>query len=109
MQFKWMNESRLSESENRLELYAPAHTDFFCSSESAGEEGITPESLCNAPYYYTELKGDFVFRVKVSHDFVSTYDAAVVMIMKDMTCWAKSCFEKTDFGTHAVVSVVTNG
>ena len=89
--------------------YAPAHTDFFYSSESAGEEGITPESLCNAPYYYTELKGDFVLKVKVSHDFVSTYDAAVVMIMKDMTCWAKSCFEKTDFGTHAVVSVVTNG
>ena len=42
MQFKWMNESRLSESKERLELYAPAHTDFFCSSESAGEEGITP-------------------------------------------------------------------
>ena len=104
MQFKWMNESRLTESANRLELYAPAHTDFFYSSESAGEEGITPESLCNAPYYYTELKGDFVLKVKVSHDFVSTYDAAVVMIMKDMTCWAKSCFEKTDFGTHAVVS-----
>ena len=108
MQFKWMNESRLSESKERLELYAPAHTDFFYSSESAGEEGM-PESLCNAPYYYTELKGDFVLKVKVSHDFVSTYDAAVVMIMKDMACWAKSCFEKTDFGTHAVVSVVTNG
>lgn len=104
-----MNESRLTESKDRLELYAPAHTDFFCSSESAGEEGITPESLCNAPYYYTELKGDFVFKVKVSHDFVSTYDAAVVMIMKDMTCWAKHCFERTDFDTHAVVSVVTNG
>ena len=58
MQFKWMNESRLTECENRLELYAPAHTDFFYSSESAGEEGITPESLCNAPYYYTELKKD---------------------------------------------------
>ena len=109
MQFQWMNESRLSESENRLELYAPAHTDFFYSSESAGAEGITPQSLCNAPYYYTELKGDFVLKVKVSHEFVSTYDAAVVMIMKDMACWAKSCFEKTDFGTHAVVSVVTNG
>ena len=109
MQFKWMNESRISGSKERLEMYAPARTDFFYSSESAGEEGTTPESLCNAPYYYTELKGDFVFRVKVSHNFVSTYDAAVVMIMKDMTCWAKSCFEKTDFGTHAVVSVVTNG
>ena len=29
--------------------------------------------------------------------------------MKDMNCWAKCCFELTDFGTHAAVSVVTNG
>ena len=109
MQFKWLNESKVTLTDNRIEMLASPRSDFFCSSESAGEEGITPESLCNAPYYYTELKGDFVFKVKVSHDFVSTYDAAVVMIMKDMTCWAKSCFEKTGFDTHAVVSVVTNG
>ena len=50
MQFTWMNERKLSVSKDRLEMYAPAHTDFFGSSESAGEEGITPESLCNAPY-----------------------------------------------------------
>lgn len=29
------------------------------------------------------------------------------MVMKDLDCWAKACFEHTDFGTHAVVSVVT--
>jgi len=28
--------------------------------------------------------------------------------MKDMNIWAKGCFELTDFGTHAAVSVVTN-
>lgn len=109
MRFKWLNESRLNESNGRIEIYAPPHTDFFYSSASAGDEGITPESLCNAPYYHTEIEGDFVLKVRVSHDFVSVYDAAVVMIMKDMACWAKHCFEKTDFGTHAVVSVVTNG
>ena len=31
------------------------------------------------------------------------------MVMKDMNCWAKCCFELTDFGTHAAVSVVTKG
>jgi len=29
--------------------------------------------------------------------------------MSDETCWVKFCFEFTDIGTHAVVSVVTNG
>ncbi|MNV91908.1 hypothetical protein D3C71_1864520 [compost metagenome] len=28
--------------------------------------------------------------------------------MQDFQVWAKACFEKTDFNTHAVVSVVTN-
>lgn len=48
-------------------------------------------------------------KVKVSHDFKNIYDSASVMIMKDLECWAKACFEYTDFNTHAVVSVVTNG
>ena len=65
----------------------------------SAKRGILPESLCNAPYYYTELEGDFVLKVKVSHDFQDTYDSASVMVMKDMTCWAKCCFELTDFGT----------
>ena len=30
------------------------------------------------------------------------------MVMQDFQVWAKACFEKTDFDTHAVVSVVTN-
>ncbi len=29
------------------------------------------------------------------------------MVMEDNDNWAKSCFEKTDFDTHAAVSVVT--
>lgn len=53
-----------------------------------GEEGITPESLCNAPFYYTEITGDFVMRVKVSHDFKDTYDSASIMVMRDMKNWA---------------------
>ena len=50
-----------------------------------------------------------MLKVKVSHEFKDTYDSASVMVMKDLTCWAKCCFELTDFGTHAAVSVVTKG
>ena len=109
MKFQWLNEGKLIKREGRIEIYAPARTDFFCGNEDGCEEGILPETLCNAPYYYTEIEGDFVLRVKVSHEFRDTYDSASVMVMKDLKCWAKACFELTDFGTHAAVSVVTKG
>lgn len=73
---------------------ATPQSDFFCNSGSDAEEGITPASLCNAPYYYTEVEGDFVLKVKVSHEFRDIYDSASVMVMADMKNWAKACFEK---------------
>ena len=51
----------------------------------------------------------FVLRAKVSHAFKDTYDSCSIMVFQDATHWAKSCFELTDFGTNAVVSVVTKG
>ena len=107
MEFKWINEGIIRQTDNHIEIDAPAQSDFFCNNGAVSEEGITPETLCNAPFYYTEVDGDFVMRVKVAHDFKDTYDSASIMIMIDMQNWAKSCFEKTDFGTHAAVSVVT--
>lgn len=81
MEFKWLNKSSIRQTGNRIEIIAPARTDFFCGSIDECKEGILPESLCNAPYYYTEIEGDFVLRVKVSHDFKDTYDSASVMVM----------------------------
>ena len=72
MEFKWLNESTVKQFGDRIEITAPAKTDFFCGSIDACQEGILPQSLCNAPYYYTELEGDFVLRVKVSHSFQDT-------------------------------------
>lgn len=109
MEFKWLNESKIEKSDGVMKILATAGSDFFCSSTAAGDEGISPESKCNAPYYYTELTGDFVLKVKVSHDFKAVFDACTVIVMKDLSCWGKLCFEHTDFGTHAVVSVVTIG
>lgn len=105
--FKWLNESSVRKEGNKLIVQATKESDFFCNNGAVGEEGITPESLCNAPYYYTEITGDFVLKVKVSHEFLYIYDSASLMVMVDKDNWAKSCFELTDFGTHAVVSVVT--
>ncbi len=107
MDFQWINESTVVQTKERLEIVATPNSDFFCNNGSISEEGISPESLCNAPFYYTEIAGDFVMRVKVSHDFRDTYDSSSIMVMVNFQNWAKACFEKTDFGTHAVVSVVT--
>lgn len=106
--FQWLHESSVRFENGKIILYAPPGSDFFCNNGAISEEGITPETLSNAPFFYTEVAGDFVMRVKVELDFEDTYDSSSIMILKDMNVWAKACFEQTDFGTHAVVSVVTN-
>ena len=108
MEFKWLNEGKMVQEGNRIEIVAPPKTDFFRGRNTQSEDGSFFEAPANAPFYYTDVEGDFVFRAKVSLDFLDTYDASALMVMKDQTCWAKACFEKTDFDTHAVVSVVTN-
>lgn len=106
--FKWLNESSIVEESGKITLMATEKSDFFCNGGAVGEDGITPETLCNAPYYYTDVTGDFVLTAKVSHDFKDVYDSASLMVMQDERLWAKVCYELTDFHTHAVVSVVTN-
>ena len=105
--FQWLNESAVTVEDGRVCITATPKSDFFCNNGAVSEEGITPESLRNAPFLYREVAGDFVMRVKVSHAFRDTYDSASVMVMVDPDHWAKACFELTDFDTHAVVSVVT--
>jgi uncharacterized protein len=106
--FKWLNESKLRREGNKLVIDAPEGSDFFCYNGAVSLSGPTPETRVNAPFLYTEVTGDFVLRVQVSLDFQDTYDSATIMVMQDLQVWAKACFEKTDFDTHAVVSVVTN-
>ena len=57
MEFKWLNESSIKQTENRIEIMAPAQTDFFCGSIDECQEGILPESLCNAPITIRKWKG----------------------------------------------------
>ena len=95
MKFEWLNESKVIEEGNKIQVFATPNSDFFYSSTAAGDEGITPESLCNAPFYYTEIKGDFVMRAKVSHDFKSVYDSSSIMVYKSNS-FLKSA-QKADF------------
>lgn len=110
MEFKWLKEkSKITKEGDKITIVAPPGSDFFHGASENNEEGFLPEILSNAPFYHTEIEGDFVMKVKVSHDFKDVYDSASIMVMKDLDCWAKACFEYTDFDTHAVVSVVTKG
>ena len=108
MNFKWMNESKVVAEAGKITIWATEKSDFFRNPGAVGEDGITPDSLGNAPFYYLDVSGDFVMKAKVSLDFRDVYDAAAVMVMESPEVWAKACFELTDFNTHAVVSVVTN-
>ena len=85
-----------------LRIHAPAQTDYFQNPN--GERGSA-----SAPYLWLPVEGDFVAQAHVKPTFASTYDAGALMVRHDATHWAKLCYESTDLGTHAAVSVVTNG
>lgn len=50
MKFQWINEGQIKKEGSRIEIWAPAQSDFFCNNDAISEEGITPETLCNAPF-----------------------------------------------------------
>jgi regulation of enolase protein 1 (concanavalin A-like superfamily) len=101
--FQWTHASSyICLPEGGIRITTPARCDYF--QDPAGV--LRNDS---APYLHLEVSGDFTTRVLVSHPFRFTYDAAALMVRQDALHWAKLCFEGTDYGTHAVVSVVTNG
>ncbi len=106
-QWKWINESRAEITGNTITIDTPAKKDWFCSP-IPDENGNLAAPAANAPFFYTEVKGDFVFRVKVEPKHQDVYDAATVMVIENERLWAKLAFEASDFGTTAVVCVVTN-
>ena len=106
--FQWINESEAEYKDGVLKVYAPGHTDYFNSPVK--ENGAFPELVANAPLFYTEVTGDFVFRAKGELEFVSTYDAAALLVYENENVWAKLALENSDMPCKkpAVVSVVTN-
>ncbi|MEN0642351.1 DUF1349 domain-containing protein [Alkalicoccobacillus gibsonii] len=107
-QFNWLNEGTHSFEEEKMVIIAPPKSDFAYDNGMTSESGELPKSLNNAPYFYTEVEGDFVMSVNVSLTFKDTFDASAIMIHHNEECWAKACLERTDFNKNAVVSVVRN-
>ena len=104
--FKWLNKSQHSITDNKITITAPANTDYFNSPVPENGQFKPPQG--NAPFFYTQVEGDFVAKVKVTPNSTDTYDAACLMVMEDQNLWIKAAYEKSDFDTQAVVSVVTN-
>ena len=105
--WKWLNESSMIIQGNEIAVCAPGHTDWF--NNPVPENGVLSAPVANAPFFYTDVTGDFVFRAKVRPNFRTVYDACALMVIQDERLWTKAAFEKSDFGTTAAVCVVTNG
>jgi len=104
--WKWLNESQIIHENDEVVIYAPGHTDWF--NNPVPENGVLSDPVANAPFFYTDVTGDFVFRAKVRPNFRTVYDACALMVIQDERLWTKAAFEKSDFGTTAAVCVVTN-
>ncbi len=87
--------------EGGLRVTVPAQVDYF--RDPAGVHNKD-----DAPFLWRPVSGDFVAQALVRPNFTTTWDAAALMARFDNAHWAKICFEKTDLGTTAAVSVVTN-
>jgi uncharacterized protein len=85
-----------------IRVHVPGKTDYF-----QDPAGVIQKD--DAPYLWLPFEGDFVAQAHVRPNWVTVWDAAVLMVRHDPTHWAKICFESTDIGTTAAVSVVTNG
>ena len=105
--WKWLNESQIIHEGGEVVIHAPAKTDWF--NNPVPVDGVLSAPVANAPFFYTEVTGDFVFRAKVRPNFKTVYDACALMVIQDEKLWTKAAFEKSDFGTTAAVCVVTNG
>ena len=51
------------------------------------------------------IEGDFILKVKVSHDFKETYDSASVMVMADVSHQAKCCYEHLSIEPKTVKNI----
>lgn len=101
--FRWVNEAPFEKlDQDTLLIKAPGKTDVFT-------DPVGVNVIANAPFLYQEVEGDFRMVAHVGHEFKSQWDAAVLMVWDDQEKNAKLCFEASDFGTKAIVSVVTNG
>ena len=85
-----------------IRVAVPPGTDYF--RDPAGEF-----VLDNGPYLWLSATGDFVATLHVRPVFARMYDGGGILVRHDEAHWAKLCFEATNFGTTAAISVATRG
>lgn len=56
MEFKWLNESKIIKSENRIEITAPPKTDFFAEALMNARKGYCPNRFAMRPIIILKLK-----------------------------------------------------
>lgn len=105
--WKWLNESQMINENGEVVIFAPSNTDWF-NNPIPNSDGTISNPVANAPFFYTDVEGDFVFSVKVKPNHKYVYDACAIMCIQDEYVWMKAAFEKSDFGTNAAVCVATN-
>jgi regulation of enolase protein 1 (concanavalin A-like superfamily) len=104
--FKWLNKSSVEINKNTVTIFAPGGTDYFNSP--VPDNGVLVAPQGNAPLFYQEVKGDFVFGAKLKPSHVALFDAASLMVFQSQLVWVKAGYEMTDYGIRRLLSVVTN-
>jgi regulation of enolase protein 1 (concanavalin A-like superfamily) len=98
----WLAQPQSSESdEATLSITCGPRCDLFVDPGGAISTGVE-----KPPMLVFEPSGDFALSARVGVDFAATYDAGVLVLFRDDSCWAKLCFERSPQGQPMVVSVV---
>ncbi|MGO9582664.1 MAG: DUF1349 domain-containing protein [Acidimicrobiales bacterium] len=98
----------IAEAPATVTASAAPHSDIFI--DPGADTQLNAESMLNgATLLGVPPDGDFQFSVRVSVEFVSTYDAGVLLLWIDDRHWGKLCFEFSPDGEPMIVSVVTRG
>jgi uncharacterized protein len=96
---------RVDRGAGTVAVTASPHSDIFVDPGTDGQ--VNAKTLLNASTLMGVLPdGDFQFSARVSADFISTFDAGVLLLWLDDRHWAKLCFEFSPDGEPMIVSVV---
>lgn len=101
--FKWYNKPDRWNflPEGGLEIFASNKTDFF-------QDPTNNFGVATAPLFYLDINDDFIAKAKLKPNFNCIYDGGGIMVYENEKSWIKLCYENTDLGCPAIVSVVTN-
>lgn len=98
---EWVNApAKWSYGGGRLEIAAPAMTDWFVSPT----DGTVAEA---APMLLFRAGREFTLTARVSTAMESRWDAAALMVVAGRENWGKLAFEKSAYMEPTIVSVVT--